>query len=182
MNRSVKVINFVLCTFLLCINEINAVSQVKLSVLNDYKDDGLHYYIGAHTPLRKFDYRQIAQKFTASFKDALVSKIILNRFISVENDTRLIDFDQTMFKLNIYSKDSSGRPGIKLNSTDIIIADKASKRIIIDIKSKGIKLPDKTFFVAIEYLWIKQNERLTKANLDKSIPINTPYSDFIFLP
>jgi hypothetical protein len=182
MKKSFNKISFFTLTYLICINWTQAVSQVKSSVVNDYKDDNLHYNIGAHTPLGKFNYKQIAQKFTAPFKDALVSKIMLNRFIAVENDNTLTEFDQTTFKVNIYSRESSGGPGSKLNSMDIIITDRASKRIVIDLKSKGIKLPDTTFVVAIEYLRIEQNERLTKARLDGTIPIITPHSGFRFLP
>lgn len=165
-----------------CLISMHAVSQVKSSILNDYNDDNLNYHIGVHTALSKFEYRQIAQKFTAVSKGGRILKITLNRFIAVEHDNALTTFDETKFKIHIYTSDSSGKPGTKLNSADIIITDKASKHIIIDLKSENLIIPGTIFFVAIEYLRTKENERLTKASLDGTIPFIPPYGKFIFLP
>lgn len=171
------------CFFFAVINWKAANCQVKSIILNRYSDKNLFYHVGTHTPLSRFDYQQIAQKFKISLTGLVLDKITLNRFISKVNDTRIKDFDRTTFKINIHNRDpfTSG-PGKLLNTEEIVIADAHSQQITVNLKSRKIKLPDTVFFVAIVFLKSSENERLVKGYPDGSIPFLPPVQEFKFWP
>ncbi|WP_214227718.1 hypothetical protein [Pedobacter sp. B4-66] len=136
---------------------------LKDTLLNDFEDSDVVYFAGLHQNGEGFNYLQLAQRFDIDKTNSRLDAIQLNRLSfnintnhDIVNNDKMYDYldiEYTKFKVRIYDIDpATGKPGKDL-CTDIIeikIAD--SKKARIDLKKYNIIIPNKTFFVAVEWM------------------------------
>jgi len=125
-------------------------------VLNSVKKADVAYYAGLHTETAKFDYLQLAQQFHLPKAGAYLKKINIIRLafnISYESQRDAVGMEVTRFRLRIYEVDTlKGGPGTELSKRVIEISNKDNQSLGINVSNYGIKIPGKSFFIAIEWM------------------------------
>jgi hypothetical protein len=88
--------------------------------------------------------------------------------------------DNSLFRIRVYARDSVlGKPSIDLVDTIIEVKSKR-KHVNIDLEKYNIIIPEKDFFVAIEWIKIPYNESKIKIKYNGKKTIQTQYSPSIF--
>ncbi len=123
------------------------------TLLNDFERDDIAYYAGITTANERFDYKQIAQKLTlhkggVSLKSARVMRLAFNWTDGMH---------PAKYRLRVYDTDpKTGGPGKDLCSELIEVSSaKDQRQNNINLKKYGITIPNKTFYIAVE--WIRDN-------------------------
>jgi hypothetical protein len=129
--------------------------QIKPEILNDFSSCSLNWFnVGQNSIV------QVAQYFHAPSPNMYLSKINICKMGT-----------NCLFRIRIYDVDSVfGNPSVEL--TDSVIEVQSSKKYIqIDLEKYKIRIPDKDFFVALEWIYIPINSytEKTKINGRKSL-------------
>ncbi len=135
--------------------------KLKLSndtLLNDYEHKKIVHYAGINTATANFDYLQMAQQFYVSQPGVLLTNITLNRLVfaidlSSSTFTGMVRRDKCKFRLRIYDIEAATKgPGRDLCSKIIEEEVSVGKQVSINLKKYNIRIPDTTFFVAVEWV------------------------------
>ncbi len=129
-------------------------------VLNDYVPDDVGLYAGVAAEDAPFNYLQIAQQFATGASNSKLSKIKI---------TKVKDWLRTKFRIRIYDIDPmTGGPGADLCDQVIDISNEKTlegfvdktlnapyvpdEEVALDLNKYKIVIPNKQFFVAVEWL------------------------------
>jgi hypothetical protein len=126
----------------------------NISTLNEFSNCGTNFFgtSGIAT--------QLAQHFTAPSNNSILKEIKICRF-----SIPLIAPDKTVFRIRVYEMDTITKAPSN-NLTDQIIEVKTrGKYIQLNLEKYNIYIPNKDFFVAIEWLKIPFNEERTKMKM-----------------
>ncbi len=142
-------------------------------ILNKFNKKATRFYIGLNKYNYRFNHEQIAQKLNVPVANAKLLSIVIQRMRDVSKVVR--DYDpHTKFLIHIYDVNAqSGSPGKELSSQCILVQNKSSEIIDIDLSKYNVVIPGKQFFVAIEWLRIDFNELVNFA-------VNDPGGGFVF--
>lgn len=114
---------------------------------------------------------EIAKRFTMPVKHAYIDKIEICK-----------SADNAIFRLRIYSMDSiSKRPLYDLSDT-IIEIKSLRRNVEVDLSAYKIFVPDKDFFVAIEWLKIPYNLSQEKIKMKGVEKVRDKYSPYLSFP
>lgn len=114
------------------------------TVLNNYEKNDISHYAGMNSESARFDYLQLAQKFYINKKNTSLRNVTVNR---------MRDFMPTRFRIRIYAMDATnGGPGQDLCKEIIETVDLERSEYVFDLKKYNIIIPDKIFFVAVEWM------------------------------
>lgn len=133
---------------------ITALKGERIQV-NEFKAKEIVYYAGLNTTTANFDYLQLAQRFDVEKAGGQLGKVVINRLwfnVDYEAQADFVDLEYTTFRLRIYSVDASGKPGKDLCDQTIEMESKNSHSVSINLDNYGIRIPDRSFFVAIEWM------------------------------
>ncbi|TCD01173.1 hypothetical protein [Pedobacter psychroterrae] len=127
-------------------------------VLNDYDRKEIALYAGRQTETSRFECLQLAQQFEVSRAGMLLKQVVIGRlafvldyFDTIQRD--LVGIEETTFRIRIYDVDSlTGRPGKDLCNKIIEVRDKDNRQFTVNLSPYKIAIPNKTFFVAIEWM------------------------------
>lgn len=125
-------------------------NKAKPTTLNDFVHCPTNYYsVGLGT------YRQVAQRFLAPRASMRLQSIRLCKMAG-----------KATFRVRVYAMDSiTGMPSTDLLSKELLI-NSSDKNVYIDLQ-ENIVLPDRDFFIAVEWLFISSNEFRVKAKIDR---------------
>ncbi|MES2428543.1 MAG: hypothetical protein V4560_16295 [Bacteroidota bacterium] len=120
------------------------------TLLNNFDQNNIGHYAGIHTRNAFFNYLQLAQQFD-------IKKVgIRLKTVTVQKLTFNYNPQKAKFKIRIYDIDSTtGGPGKDLCYDIIEVVSNESSKQNINLKNYNIIIPNKTFFVTIE--WIRDN-------------------------
>ncbi len=127
-------------------------------VLNDYDRKEIAVYAGRQTETSRFECLQLAQQFEVSRAGMVLKQVVIGRLAFVLDyfDTiqrNFIGAEETTFRVRIYDVDSlTGRPGKDLCNKIIEVRDKDNRQLTVNLNTYKIFIPNKTFFVAIEWM------------------------------
>lgn len=122
------------------------------SLLNDFSRKDIVHYAGIHTETSLFAYLQLAQQFDVPRSGVLLRGLVVNRLAFIVGPDRA-GLEVTTFRIRVYDIDSvTGGPGKDLCNQLIEIKDKDNRQFRVNLNQYNIILPNKTFFVAIEWL------------------------------
>lgn len=138
-------------------------ANIKLNndtLLNDFNRLDVSYYAGLHADDRSCDFLQLAQKFEAPKAGCLLTRVNVDRlafFINYysfdPNQRARIELEHTKFRLRVYDIDTkTGGPGKDLCDQIIEVSSSDQKWLNINLNKYNIIIPNKTFFVAVEWL------------------------------
>jgi len=126
------------------------------TLLNDYNRLDITYYAGLHNGDSEFQYLQLAEQFDVPKAGMLLKNVVINRlafyqyYITQYENTEL---EYTKFRIRLYDVDAiTGGPGKDLCNEIIEVKSSDQKQKDINLKSYNIVIPNKTFFVAVEWL------------------------------
>ncbi len=138
------------------------------TLLNNYNRFDVGNYVGLHTGKGEFKYLQIAQKFDAPQSKTWLKKIDIERLAfhfdkfkplptkgtSILNGQyEYTELEHTKFRLRVYDVDLvTGGPGKDLCNKIIEIKSREDNLLSINLKSYNIVIPNKSFFVAVEWM------------------------------
>lgn len=131
------------------LSEVVIATKKNEEVLNKLGNCKSNYYVstGAIT--------QIAQRFRASNEFSILKSVSICKLAS-----------SSLFRLRIYTMDSTtGQPGEDVVQ-QLIEINSSTKFITIDLLKYKIILPNKDFFIAIEWLYLSQNEFRNKIKIN----------------
>lgn len=124
--------------------------------LNDYNRKEIVLYAGRHTETSQFEYLQLAQQFDVDRAGMHLKRIVVGRLAFVVDYLTQGDFvgmEVTTFRIRIYDIDSlTGGPGKDLCNEVIEVKDKESRQLTVNLSGYKIYIPNKTFFVAVEWM------------------------------
>ena len=137
------------------------------SLLNDFDRRDIVHYAGVHTETSLFENLQLAQQFDVSRYGVLLKGLIINRLAFVVGPD-LAGMETTTFRVRVYDVDSlTGGPGKDLCNYLVEIKDKDNRQFRVNLSRYNIIVPNKTFFVAIEWLRDFRNMGYTMVYDDK---------------
>lgn len=132
------------------------------TLLNDYRKQDVGYYTGLHAGDCPFLYLQLAQRFDMPKSGTLLKKITIHRLAFNLNyewtpdstgQYNYTELEHTKFRIRVYDIDPvTGGPGKDLCDHIIEIKDRDESKVGTNLKPYNIFIPNKTFFVAIEWL------------------------------
>jgi hypothetical protein len=131
------------------------------TLLNNYNRSEIAYYAGLNTETAQFDYLQLAQRFNVQkpgirLKSVVVNKLSFNVVYSITDPDSQYDsteLEHTTYRVHIYDVNTlTGGPGKDLSDKIIEVKILDSKQSNFNLKKYNIIIPNKTFFVAIEWL------------------------------
>lgn len=96
---------------------------------------------------------QLAQLFTAPQEHSILHSVQICRF-----SIPIIAPQRAIFRLRIYAMDSLTRKPSRDLCTQVIEVKTSSKNVLVDLSPYNIVIPNKEFFIAIEWLKIPINE------------------------
>lgn len=146
----------------------------KDSLLNDFDRKNIAHYAGLHTETAMFEQLQLAQQFNISQEGLLLKGVTVYRLAFVldyfdRGQRELVGVESTKFRIRIYDVDSlTGGPGRDLCEKIIELRDKDSRQLRVNLSEHKIVIPNKTFFVAVEWLRDYYNMGYTMV-LDKKL-------------
>ncbi|MDB5143105.1 MAG: hypothetical protein JWQ66_1818 [Mucilaginibacter sp.] len=133
---------------------ISSVKYQQKTLLNPFDAKAVCHYTGVERVWERFRYLELAQAFTAPAKQTLLKSVTIQRLANNPADRG----QQTTFRIHVYDKSLTGTgPGEELSSDAIVEKNTNSGNITIKLPEK-ILLPNKTFFIAIEWLRIEYNK------------------------
>lgn len=133
----------------------------KDTVLNDFENRDVVHFAGLHDNGERFGYLQLAQQFEINTLNARLDAIQIDRLSFSINSRHDIaggsqdnnDIEYTKFKIRVYDMDlATGKPGKDLCAEVIEINISDSEKALINLKKHNIIIPNKTFFIAIEWM------------------------------
>ncbi len=143
-------------------------AKLKLNndtLLNNYNRFDVGNYVGLHTGNGEFKYLQIAQRFETNRAGTVLKNITierlafyLNKFKEVPPSNRngqyeYTELEHTKFKVRIYDINPvTGGPGKDLCDKVIEIKSRDDKKLATNLTKYNIVIPNKTFFIAIEWM------------------------------
>jgi len=141
----------------------------KSTTLGKYSNCGSHYYTTSNA------INQVARHFRATNANSHLSEIEICKY-----GIAVIDPARTKFRVRIYSMDMLTQAPSKDLCDSIIELDVTGRRIKVNLEKYHITIPDKDFFVAVEWLRIPLNEEKNKSKFggDKKI-IYSSYSPLL---
>lgn len=120
----------------------------KSKWLNDYSNCGYDWFIGTGL------IRMLAQHFRSPSQNSMLKEIELCKFNG-----------NSIFRIRVFNMDSvSRKPSTEFVDTLIEIKTK-SKHVNINLEKYKIIIPDRDFFIAVEWLYIPYNESRVKLNI-----------------
>ncbi|MES2809707.1 MAG: hypothetical protein V4619_13840 [Bacteroidota bacterium] len=132
------------------------------TLLNDYNRFDVGNFAGLHMGNGEFKYLQIAQRFEAPkavtvLKDVTIERLAfyLNKSKPgvINGQTEYSELEHTRFKLRVYDVNPvTGGPGKDLCDKVIEIKSRDDKKLATNLKRYNIVIPNKTFFIAIEWM------------------------------
>ena len=129
---------------------ITAKNNWAFTTLNEFSNCGNHF-VGSN------GYQtQLAQHFHTSTDNSYLTEIKICR-MSFNN----FDPEKTMFRIRIYDIDTITKAPSSDLCDEVIEVKSKSKFINLNLEKYKINIPNKDFFVAIEWLKIPYNERKT---------------------
>ncbi|TSJ40454.1 hypothetical protein FO440_11910 [Mucilaginibacter corticis] len=140
-------------------NEIAAgvVSQKYTTdtLLNDFDKNEIWHYAGFDTETANFDYYQLAQKFEAPKTGARVEKVKVARLAFNDQGE---GYERVAYRLRFYDVDPNTLgPGKELTGKTIEISNGEDRQSGVSLSKYNIIIPQKSFFVAIEWLRSSHN-------------------------
>ncbi len=142
---------------------VNNRRNSKSAILNKFT--GISYYSYTTSGITA----QVAQRLQAPVEHSLLSEIHVYKAR-----------DQSLFRIRIYGMDSlTMAPSIDLADT-IIEINSRKEDAWINVEQYRIILPDKDFFVAIEWLKVPYNKRQKKLVIEGKDSYQTWYSPYIY--
>jgi hypothetical protein len=126
----------------------------NISALNEFSNCANNFY-GTNGSVT-----QLAQHFTAPTSNVILKEIKICRF-----SIPLIAPDKTVFRIRVYEMDTITKAPTTDLTDQIIEVKTKSKYIQLNLEKYKIYIPNKDFFVAIEWLKIPFNEERTKSKM-----------------
>jgi hypothetical protein len=127
---------------------------VNISTLNEFSNCGKHFY-GTSGIIT-----QLAQHFTAPSNNAILKEIKICRF-----SIPLIAPTKTIFRIRVYEMDTITKAPSTDLSEQVIEVKTGSKYIQLNLEKYNIYIPNKDFFVAIDWLKVPFNEERIKSKM-----------------
>jgi len=128
----------------------------KDTLLNDFDKNEIWHYAGFDTETAHFDYYQLAQQFEAPKTGARIKRLKIARLAF--NDEGW-GYEQVTYRLRFYDVDQATHgPGKELTGKTIEINNDEDRQSGISLGKYNIVIPQKSFFVAIEWLRSNYNE------------------------
>jgi len=146
------------------LNEIIIGKQYNKSspFLNEFTNCGINYYTTSGY------IAEVAQHFKTDVNNSLLSEINICK-----------SSDNALFRIRVYSMDSVRKIPL-FDLADTIIEVKSTRRHVhLDLEKYKILIPNKDFFVSVEWLKIKSNERESKRVINGIKTIYFQYSPFL---
>ena len=130
--------------------------------LNDYSNCGLDWYIGNRVTT------MLAQHFRSPLPNSKLVEINLCKFTG-----------NSRFRLRVFNMDTvTHKPSTELVDSLIEISAK-SKHVNINFEKYKIIIPDRDFFVAIEWLYIPYNESRVKSNIGGQKILHSEFAPYL---
>ena len=139
------------------LNEVVVSNKKKWTstILNDFSSCG-------NTFISSSGYQtQLAQHFQVEEENSLLTEIKICRF-----SIAILDPEKTIFRIRVYGFDTLTKSPSKDLCDQIIEVKTRSKTIHLNLEKYKINIPNKDFFVAIEWLKIPFNEDKSKMKVD----------------
>ena len=134
---------------------ISAKNNWTFATLNDFSNCG-NNYVGSN------GYQtQLAQHFQASTDNSYLTEIKICRM-----SLSIFDPEKTIFRIRIYDMDTKTKAPSSDLCDEVIEVKTKIKFINLNLEKYKINIPNKDFFVAIEWLKIPYNENKTKTKLN----------------
>ena len=137
---------------------------LNTSVLNDFKKCGNSFITSSGYQT------QLAQHFSTPTDNSVLTGIKICRM-----SNGILGPEKTIFRIRVYGFDTLTKSPKNDLCSEIIEVKSSAKFITLDMEKFKIKIPDKDFFVAIEWLKIPYNENKTKIKLNGSEVENITY-------
>lgn len=137
--------------------------------LNSFDASEIKFFLGLDKVDEKFDYHQIAQKYTNKHNIVKINRVSIYRLIKQEISGNTQDkfLQKTKFRIRIYDIDSlTGRPTIDLCNRIIEVQDKENEVIKVNLNPYDIIISKKFFFIAVEWLHISYNKSEVEVHKD----------------
>jgi hypothetical protein len=138
------------------------------TLLNDYNRFDVGNYVGLHIGNGEFKYLQIAQRFEAERAGTLLKNITIERLAFQFDKMKALpaqgtsilngqyeytELEHTKFRVRVYDVDPiTGGPGKDLCNQVIEIKSREDNKLATNLKSYNIIIPNKIFFVAVEWM------------------------------
>ncbi len=130
------------------------------TLLNDFDKNEIWHYAGFDTETANFDYYQLAQKFEAPKTGLRVEKVKIARLAF---DDRGEGYERAAYRLRFYDVDPATLgPGKELTGKTIEISNGEDRQSGISLSKYNIIIPQKSFFVAIE--WLRSSHNIGTVN------------------
>jgi 5-hydroxyisourate hydrolase-like protein (transthyretin family) len=161
-------------------------NTIKLAVdndtlLNNYNRLDVGNYVGLHIGNAEFKYLQIAQRFEAPRAGSVLKKVTINRLAFYvhkgiidkygnfdERQYPYSELEHTKFRIRIYDADPiTGNPGKDLCTQIIEVKSTDQKQLATNLTNYNIQIPNKTFFVAVE--WLRDYLSMGYVHIDDAI-------------
>lgn len=123
--------------------------------LNDFKNCGNSFITSSGYQT------QLAQHFTTPTENSILTDIKICRL-----SNGILGSEKTIFRIRVYGIDTLTKSPKNDLCNETIEVKSSSKFIKLDMKKYKIHIPDKDFFIAIEWLKIPYNENNTKMKLN----------------
>ena len=126
------------------------------TLLNDFDKNEIWHYAGFDTETANFDYYQLAQRFEAPKAGARLNRIKVARLAFNDYGLRR---EKVTYRLRFYDLDqATNGPGKELTGKTIEINNGEDRQSGISLTKYNIVIPQKSFFVAVEWLRNNYNE------------------------
>ncbi|MES2428547.1 MAG: hypothetical protein V4560_16315 [Bacteroidota bacterium] len=164
---------------------ITMVNLTKLSVdndtvLNQYNRFDVGNYVGLHIANDEFKYLQIAERFETPRTNSILKNVIIDRLAFYFNKARYVsssglngqyeytELEHTKFRIRVYDIDPiTGGPGKDLCNKVIEIQSNSDKQLSTNLKRYNIIIPNKTFFIAVE--WLRDYANMGYVHIDDAL-------------
>ena len=134
------------------------------SSLNDFKNCGNSFITSSGYQT------QLAQHFSTSAENSILTDVKICRM-----SNGILGPEKTIFRIRVYGIDTLTKSPKNDLCNEIIEVKSSSKFIKLDMEKYKIHIPDKDFFIAVEWLKIPYNENKTKIKLNGSEVENITY-------
>lgn len=152
-NKSIETHTIELIELETVLNEVVVIGKkyVNISTLNKFSNCGNNFFGTTGNII------QLAQHFTSPSNNSILKEIKICRF-----SIPLFAPDKTIFRIRVYEMDTITKEPSTDLTNQIIEVKTRSKFIQLNLEKYNIYIPNKDFFVAIEWLKIPYNEERTK--------------------
>lgn len=127
------------------LSEVVIKSTTVSTTLNDFKKCGNSYITTSGL------ITQLAQHFNSPVENASLTHVTICR------NSHFYDAEKTIFRIRIYNMDSVSKAPSADLCNEIIEVKTKSKIIKVNLEKYNIQIPDKDFFIAVEWLKIPYN-------------------------